>query len=115
AITTSYFPGTTLGFIEVPLDDHSALIDTPGIMNSEQMAHYVSKQDLKIITPKKEIKARNYQLNSEQSLFFGGLGRFDFIKGNKQTFVCYFSNDLPIHRTKLEKADALYEKQKGEL
>lgn len=115
AITTSYFPGTTLGFIEVPLDETSALIDTPGIMNHEQMAHYVSKHDLKIITPKKEIKARNYQLNSGQTLFFGGLARFDFKKGNKQTFVCYFSNELPIHRTKLENADALYEKQNGVL
>lgn len=115
AITTSYFPGTTLGFIHIPLDDKSALIDTPGIMNKNQMAHYVSKQDLKIITPKKEIKPRNYQLNSGQTLFIGGLVRFDFVKGDKQTFVCYFANELLVHRTKLEKADSLYEKQLGKL
>lgn len=115
AITTSYFPGTTLGFIKIPLDDDSALIDTPGIMNTYQMAHYVSKKDLKIITPKKEIKSRNYQLHSGQTLFIGGLARFDFVKGDKQTFVCYFANDLPIHRTKLENADQLYEKQIGKL
>lgn len=115
AITTSYFPGTTLGFIEVPLDDRTALIDTPGIMNREQMAHYVSKKDLKLITPKKEIKPRNYQLNSGQTLYIGGLARFDFVKGEKQTFVCYFSNELPIHRTKLEKADEVYEKNIGKL
>lgn len=115
AITTSYFPGTTLGFIEIPLDKYSALIDTPGIINDSQIAHYVSKKDLKIITPKKEIKSRNYQLNAKQTLFFGGLLRMDFVKGDRQTFVCYFSNELPIHRTKLEKADQLYEKQLGEL
>lgn len=115
AITTSYFPGTTLGFINVPLDDRSSLIDTPGIMNTEQMAHYVSKEDLKAITPKKEIKPRNYQLNSGQTLYIGGLARFDFLKGDKQSFVCYFSNELPIHRTKLEKADELYEKNIGAL
>src|SRR5690625_695483 len=63
AITTSYFPGTTLGFINIPLDDNSALIDTPGIVNPYQMAHYVSKDDLKIITLNKEIKSRNYKLN----------------------------------------------------
>src|SRR5699024_2372335 len=45
AITTSYFPGTTLGFITIPLDDDAALIDTPGIMNEHQLAHYVSNQD----------------------------------------------------------------------
>lgn len=115
AITTSYFPGTTLGFIEIPLDDKSALIDTPGIINKYQMAHYISKQDLKIISPKKEIKPRNYQLNSEQTLFIGGLVRFDFVKGEKQSFVCYFANELLIHRTKLENADQLYERQRGKL
>ncbi|MFD1066313.1 ribosome biogenesis GTPase YqeH [Oceanobacillus locisalsi] len=115
AITTSYFPGTTLGFIEIPLDEESALVDTPGIMNKQQMAHYVSEKELKMITPKKEVKARVYQLNEQQTLFIGGLVRLDFIKGEKQSFICYFSNDLTIHRTKLENADALYEKHAGEL
>ena len=108
-ITTSYFPGTTLGFIKIPLDDASAIIDTPGIINKQQIVHYLSEEDLKIITPKKEIKPKVYQLNSQQTLFFGGLARIDFLKGERQSFVCYFSNDLNIHRTKLEKADELYE------
>lgn len=114
-ITTSYFPGTTLGFIEIPLDEQSVLIDTPGIVNKQQMAHYVSKDDLKIITPTKEIKPRVFQLNAEQTLFFGGLARIDFLKGGRQSFVCYFSNQLSIHRTKLENADKLYEDHIGEL
>ncbi len=114
-ITTSYFPGTTLGFIEIPLDDQGSLIDTPGIVNPDQMAHYVSNKDLKLITPRKEIKARTYQLNSEQTLFIGGLGRFDFIKGERQSFVCYFANEVPIHRTKLENADELFKNQLGKL
>lgn len=115
AITTSYFPGTTLGFIEIPLDSESALIDTPGIINPQQIAHFVSKKDLKMMMPKKEVKSRNYQLNSGQTLFIGGLLRMDFVKGERQAFVCYFSNEMPIHRTKLENADALYEKQLGQL
>ncbi|GAA0432119.1 ribosome biogenesis GTPase YqeH [Agaribacter marinus] len=114
-ITTSYFPGTTLGFIKIPLDDHSTLIDTPGIVNKQQMAHYISPPDLKAISPNKEIKPRVYQLNAGQTLFFGGLARLDFIKGARQSFVCYFSNQLPIHRTKLENAEHLYENHLGEL
>jgi len=114
-ITTSYFPGTTLGFIEIPLDDTTSMIDTPGIVNDDQMAHYVSKHDLKIITPNKEVKPRGYQLNEKQTLFFGGLARLDFLRGEKQSFVCYFSNRLSIHRTKMEKADELYEKHLGDL
>lgn len=115
AITTSYFPGTTLGFIDIPLDENSSLFDTPGIINRHQMAHYVSDQDLKVITPQKEIKPKVYQLNPEQTLYFGGLARFDFDKGDRHSFICYFSNELTIHRTKTEKADDLYERHLGEL
>src|SRR5699024_1549433 len=77
--------------------------------------HYVSNQDLKKVIPNKEIKPRNYQLNENQSLFVGGLARLDFIKGDRQTFVCYFANDIPLHRTKADQADALYDRQLGEL
>ncbi|WP_428909197.1 ribosome biogenesis GTPase YqeH [Niallia sp. Krafla_26] len=114
-ITTSHFPGTTLDTIEIPLSDGKALVDTPGIINHHQMAHYVDKRDLKVITPKKEIKPKVYQLNEEQTLFFGGLARFDYIKGGRRSFSCYFSNEITIHRTKLDKADDLYQNHVGEL
>lgn len=114
-ITTSHFPGTTLDIIEIPLDDGKSLIDTPGIINHHQMAHYVGKNDLKVITPKKEIKPRVFQLNEKQSLFFGGLARLDYEKGGRRSLVCYLSNELSIHRTKLENADQLYEKHVGEM
>lgn len=114
-ITTSHFPGTTLDVIEIPLADGKCLVDTPGIINHHQMAHFVDKRDLKVITPKKEIKSKIFQLNEKQTLFFGGLGRFDFVSGEKSSFVCYFSNELTIHRTKMENADDLYEKHVGEM
>jgi ribosome biogenesis GTPase YqeH len=114
-ITTSHFPGTTLDIIDIPMDEDSSLIDTPGIINHHQMAHYINKADLKYVTPKKEIKPKVFQLNSEQTLFLGGLARLDFVSGEKQPFVCYVSNDLNIHRTKLEKADELYKNHAGEL
>ena len=50
----------------------------------------------------------NYQLNSQQTLYFGGLARLDFITGERTSLVCYFHRRLQIHRTKLEKADELY-------
>lgn len=114
-ITTSHFPGTTLDLIQIPLDDQSDLIDTPGIINHHQMAHFVDGKGLKMITPKKEIKPMVFQLNEEQTLFFGGLGRFDYVSGGRRAFTCHFSNELNIHRTKLENADSLYERQAGEV
>lgn len=114
-ITTSHFPGTTLDMIEIPLDDGSALYDTPGIINHHQMAHYLDATELKYIMPKKEIKPKVYQQNEGQTLFIGALARFDFIKGERSAFTVHVANDLPIHRTKLEKADQLYAEHKGEL
>lgn len=114
-ITTSRFPGTTLDKIEIPLDDGHFLIDTPGIIHRHQMAHYLGKKDLKIVAPQKEIKPKIYQLNPEQSLFLDGLARFDFIKGERSSFVAYVSNDVSIHRTKLQNADNFYQKHVGSL
>lgn len=114
-ITTSRFPGTTLDKIEIPLDDGSYIFDTPGIIHRHQMAHYLTAKNLKYVSPKKEIKPKTYQLNSEQTLFLAGLARFDFISGQKQGFTAYFDNNLNLHRTKLVGADEFYTKHVGKL
>ncbi|GAF65996.1 GTP-binding protein YqeH [Bacillus sp. TS-2] len=114
-ITTSHFPGTTLDMIDIPLDDGQTLYDTPGIINHHQMAHFIDKKELKIITPKKEIKPIVHQLNEGQTLFFAGLARMDFAKGERTSFVSFFSNELKIHRTKIEKAEELFSNHLGDL
>ncbi|MGA8944282.1 MAG: ribosome biogenesis GTPase YqeH [Thermoactinomyces sp.] len=114
-ITTSPYPGTTLDAIRIPLYDGKYLIDTPGIVRGDRMSEWVSPGELKEVVPSSTIRPKVYQLNEKQTLFFGGLSRFDFVSGKKQPFVCYFSNRLYIHRTKLEQADALWEKHRGEL
>lgn len=116
-ITTSKFPGTTLDRIEIPLDDGHFLIDTPGIIHRNQMAHYLSPKELRLATPQKEIKPKTYQLQNEQTLFLGALARFDFIKGTKERngVVVYLDNNLKVHRTKMQNATAFYQKHAGEL
>lgn len=114
-ITTSHFPGTTLGMIEIPLDRATSIYDTPGIILDYDIAHYLDAKSLKLVMPKKEIKARVFQLNPEQSLFFGGMARVDFVKGERQSFTLYASNLVDIHRTKLSNADVLFEKHLGTL
>ncbi|MCF6092907.1 ribosome biogenesis GTPase YqeH [Microaerobacter geothermalis] len=114
-ITTSHFPGTTLGMIEIPLDEQSSLFDTPGIINKEQMSYYLAPKDLKLVMPSKRINPTIYQLNAGQTLFLGGLVRIDYMSGGRHSFVCYVSNGVPIHRTKLERADEIYQKHLGEM
>lgn len=114
-LTTSQFPGTTLDLVEIPLDDERSIIDTPGIAYKHRLTEIVPKKDLRTILPDKPIKPAVYQLNDRQTLFFGALARFDFVRGERQSFTCYVSNGIAIHRTKLERADELYAEHKGEL
>ena len=114
-ITTSRFPGTTLDKIEIPLDDGHKLIDTPGIVHEEQMAHILPPKYLQIVAPQREIKPRTYQLNAGQTLFLGAIARFDYVVGSREGFEAYFDNGLMIHRTKLANADHFYQKHAGQL
>lgn len=114
-VTTSRFPGTTLDMIDIPLDETSFMYDTPGIIQEHQMTHLVTEKELKTIIPKKEIKQRVYQLNESQTLFLGGLARIDYVSGEKRPLICFFSNDLNIHRTKTVKANELWKNQLGDL
>ena len=114
-ITTSRFPGTTLDRIMIPLDDGQSLIDTPGIIHRHQMAHFVGPKDLKLVSPTSVIKPATYQLNEGQTIFLGGLARFDYLRGGRNSFVIYTDNQLTLHRTKLENADDFYQKHVGGL
>lgn len=114
-ITTSPYPGTTLDAIHIPLDDGREIIDTPGIVRKDRVSEWVEPKELKKVVPQATVKPKVYQLNPEQTLFFGGFARFDFVRGARQSFVGYFSNSLYIHRTKREQADAIWQKHRGGL
>ncbi|SET90068.1 ribosome biogenesis GTPase YqeH [Paenibacillus sp. NFR01] len=114
-LTTSRYPGTTLDLVKIPLDDGHSIVDTPGIVYPWRYSELVERRDLGAVMPENPLKPAVYQLNEGQSLFFGGLGRFDFIQGERQSFTCFISGTLKIHRTKLERADSLYAEHRGEL
>lgn len=114
-LTTSRYPGTTLDLVHIPLKEGQDLIDTPGVVFPYRLTEMVAQQDLQAIMPEQTIKPKIYQLNEGQSLFFGALARFDFVQGERQSFTCFVANSLSIHRTKLEKADELYENHKGDM
>ena len=111
-LTVSYVPNTTLNFVGFPLDDKNKIYDTPGVLNRHQYLRYLTKKSLKLVVPQKEIKPLVYQLDNEQTLFIGGLARFDFVsgeKGERNNVTLYFSNKLNVHRTKMVNADSFYE------
>lgn len=114
-LTTSRYPGTTLNIVKIPLVGGRFLIDTPGIVHKERLSELVSVATLKIISPKKPIKPMVYQLTGNQTLFFGGLIRIDQASDARNSFVCYIANEIPIHRTKQENAEDIYQRHLGEM
>lgn len=114
-LTVSRFPGTTLDIIKLPLDDGGNLWDTPGIVQAKQLTNRLSPKELKYVQPTRELKPKTYQLNTEQTLFLGGLARFDYLNGQSKSIVVYLSNRLLIHRTKTINADQFFKRHLGEL
>ena len=112
-ITTSQFPGTTLGQIYIPFDEKSSLIDTPGIIHRHQIAHYLAEKEVKKVLPQKELQPKTFQLNAEQTIFIGGLVRVDYTKGERNSLTFYTPQTIELHRTKLEKADEFYARHNG--
>lgn len=111
-ITVSNTLNTTLENIYIPLNDNCYIVDTPGLLNRNNLIYFLNKKTLDFITPKKYIKPRTFQLDSKQTLFIQGFVRIDFIEGERSSFVTNLSNNVLVHRTKLEKADEFYENHK---
>jgi ribosome biogenesis GTPase A len=107
-ITTSKWPGTTLDLINIEFGDNKFIVDTPGIINEHQYAHYVDDKTLSKILPKKEIRQRVYQLEDKQTLFIEKLATISHTLGDRKAFNCYFANEVEIHRTKYENKEKIW-------
>ena len=94
-ITTSNLPSTTLDLINNKVNNELTLIDTPGLLDSGSLVLLSSKELLKKITPKKEIRPISYQVKGKQYLFFEDFMRLDLEDTN---IICYMSNDIEIRR-----------------
>ena len=114
-ITTSNLPSTTLDLIKIPVGDKTFLYDMPGIINKNQMTYYLDKETINKVLPKKFVKPKVFQLNPGQTIFVSGFCFVNFLEGEKSSFVSNFSNELVIHRTKLENSLEFYEKHKDDI
>ena len=93
-ITSSLYPSTTLDKIEIDIDNIK-IIDTPGLINEGSIINYIDNKTLKMITPKKEIKPRTYQLKGSGSILIDNLVRMDY--DTKDTsMTIYIANGINI-------------------
>ena len=97
-LTMSPLPSTTLNMVNIEINDHLNLIDTPGLVDTGSILNHVTPEMVKKISAKKEIKPRTYQLRKNQSIIIEDLVRIDYVEGEKNSFTVFVSNDLKVKR-----------------
>ena len=123
-LTESSLPGTTLKTISFRIGKgykkaSSYLFDTPGVMNPNLASNYLSPSEWKFAYPSNKIKPKHYRMKPGRSLFIGGMFRIDFVSNDiredwQRIMVTLFvSTYVPIHTTKIEKADEIYQSALG--
>ena len=112
-LTMSPLPSTTLSTINIDINDHLTLIDTPGLVDTGSILNHVDPKMVKKISAKTEIKPRTYQLKKNQSIVIEDLIRIDYVEGEKNSFTLFVSNDLKVKRLlNLFNNEELYDKNK---
>lgn len=101
-ITTSMYPSTTLNEVRIDFSDFT-LIDTPGLLGKGNLVHLLDKKELKMVTPRKEIRPKSCQVEGKGSLLVGNFVRIDYEAMKRSSFVIYVSNDVPIRFANYEK------------
>ena len=104
-ITTSSLPATTLETMNIKISDDLTLIDTPGLVTNDNYLTDLNTKDVKIISPKVEIKPRTYQMKPNQSILIGDYARIDYLSDERNSFTIYLSNDIKVDRINLNTND----------
>ncbi|KAJ3588309.1 hypothetical protein NHX12_011902 [Muraenolepis orangiensis] len=109
--STESAPVKKVEFSHNELKDAHWLYDTPGILKEQDVLGLLNDWEVKMVVPRQAIVPRTFILKPGMVLFLGALGRIDYLQGEKS---CWFSvvasNQLPVHITTLDKADAIYQK-----
>ncbi|CAL8262455.1 unnamed protein product [Lota lota] len=112
--TTESAPVKEVEFSHNELKDAHWLFDTPGIMKEHDVLGLLTDLEVKTVVPRQAIVPRTFVLKPGMVLFLGALGRIDYLQGEKSCwFTVVASNQLPVHITSLDRADALYQKHAG--
>ena len=97
-ITTSILPSTTVNINNVVINDELTLIDTPGFIEKDNISNFITSNKLKHVMPNSEIRPITYQINEGTTLLIDELVRIEYVKGTKNSFTFYLSNDIIVDR-----------------
>ncbi|NCC71745.1 GTPase RsgA, partial [bacterium] len=77
-VTTSALPNTTANFIKIEFDETLTIVDTPGFVLNNSIYNYLNYDEVKKLTPKKEIKVKTFQIKPTETVIVGNFFRVDY-------------------------------------
>ena len=105
-LTVAPLPTTTLDKIIIPINEELTLVDTPGMVDKDNIINYVDKKMYKKLNSRREIKPKTYQLGKNESLLVGDLLRINYLEGDRNSLTFYIPNEIKIRRCR-SKSDNL--------
>lgn len=93
-ITTSNYPSTTLGIVEVKIGE-LVISDTPGLIVRDSIVNYLDNKDIKMINSKKEIKPVTFQIKGSGVILINDILRVEY-ETDISSMTFYMSNNLTI-------------------
>lgn len=97
-LTTSILPNTTININEIKVNDKLTIIDTPGFIEKDNISNFISAKELKKVMSNREIRPITYQIDEGKTLYIDPYMRIEYVKGEKNSFTFYISNDIIINR-----------------
>ena len=101
-LTVAPLPTTTLDKIIIPINEELTLVDTPGLVDYDNIINFVDKKMFKKLNSKKEIKPKTYQLGKNESLLIGDLVRINYLEGDRNSLTFYTPNEIKIRRCRFK-------------
>ncbi|GAB1859695.1 hypothetical protein CAJAP_00774 [Camponotus japonicus] len=84
--------------------------DTPGTIQPDQILDLLTTPELLSVLPTRIISPRTFILQTDQTIFLGGIGRLDYLEGDGFIRCTIFSSrQLPITVTNTADADSIYD------
>lgn len=99
-ITTSFYPGTQLKVMQIPLSASCSLYDTPGTSMDSSIISKLDGVSAKELNDFGALKKRKKSLSKDTHLMIGGIIRIDLLSEEPVDLNCYFPRNATIERLK---------------
>lgn len=88
--------------------------DTPGVVNLDQIINLLEPDELVAILPKTYVLPQSIIIKPGQVLFVSGLGRIDFLEGQRSIYLTvHTAHTVPLHVKDYNEADEFYRQAFG--